>query len=176
VTAGRLRLYFGAFLRMLRSLIARSTLLGLRVSGWRLCIEVLERDLTAKSALCSASAMKGFVASTSWQKASTIYQIWPNSFCDSNGDGVGDLKGMTSKLDVLKDLGVDVLWLSPIYASPQLDMGYDISDYRAIHPLYGTMEDWEELLRGVHDRGMKLMCALAGAALSAHDSTAWTWS
>ena len=64
---------------------------------------------------------------------------------------------MTSKLDVLKDLGVDVCWLSPIYASPQLDMGYDISDYRAIHPLYGSMSDWEELLKGLHDRGMKLM-------------------
>ncbi|KAJ7150134.1 glycoside hydrolase family 13 protein [Mycena crocata] len=95
-----------------------------------------------------------------WWKDAVIYQIYPISFFDSNGDGIGDLNGITSKLDYLKDLGVDVLWLSPIYKSPLADMGYDISDYRNIDPRYGTLEDWDTLLAGVHGRGMKLMMDL----------------
>ncbi|KAJ7853469.1 glycoside hydrolase family 13 protein [Mycena leptocephala] len=95
-----------------------------------------------------------------WWKDAAIYQIYPISFFDSNGDGIGDLNGIASKLDYLKDLGVDVLWLSPIYRSPLADMGYDISDYRNIDPRYGTLEDWDRLLAGVHARGMKLMMDL----------------
>ncbi|KIJ60143.1 glycoside hydrolase family 13 protein [Hydnomerulius pinastri MD-312] len=95
-----------------------------------------------------------------WWKSAIVYQIYPVSFFDSNGDGVGDLNGIHAKLDYLKDLGVDVLWLSPIYRSPQADMGYDISDYRDIDPQYGTLEDWDNLLKGVHERGMKLMMDL----------------
>ncbi|KAJ7728000.1 glycoside hydrolase family 13 protein [Mycena maculata] len=92
-----------------------------------------------------------------WWKDAVIYQIYPISFFDSNGDGIGDLNGIASKLDYLRDLGVDVLWLSPIYKSPLADMGYDISDYRNVDPRYGTLEDWDNLLAGVHGRGMELM-------------------
>ncbi|KAF8797493.1 glycoside hydrolase family 13 protein [Phlegmacium glaucopus] len=95
-----------------------------------------------------------------WWKEAVVYQIYPISFFDSNGDGIGDLNGIHAKLDYLKDLGVDVLWLSPIYKSPLADMGYDISDYRDIDPRYGTLADWDSLLQGVHDRGMKLMMDL----------------
>ncbi|TFY81517.1 hypothetical protein EWM64_g2496 [Hericium alpestre] len=95
-----------------------------------------------------------------WWKEASVYQIYPASFADSNGDGIGDLNGILSKLDYLKDLGVDVLWLSPIYPSPLADMGYDISDYRDIDPRYGTLEDWDNLLKGVHERGLKLMMDL----------------
>jgi len=89
-----------------------------------------------------------------------VYQIYPRSFCDSNGDGVGDLRGITSKLDHLQALGVNVVWLSPIYASPQDDNGYDISDYRAIAPEFGTMADFDEMLAGMHARGIRLVMDL----------------
>jgi oligo-1,6-glucosidase len=92
-----------------------------------------------------------------WWKEEVIYQIYPRSFKDSNGDGIGDLRGIISKLDYLKDLGVDIIWLCPIYQSPNDDNGYDISDYYSIHPEFGTMQDFDELLSGLHDRGMKLL-------------------
>lgn len=95
-----------------------------------------------------------------WWKESVIYQIYPRSFADSNGDGIGDLNGITEKLDYLKDLGVDLLWLSPIYASPNADMGYDISDYRAIMSEFGTMEDFDRMLEEAHKRGIKIMMDL----------------
>jgi oligo-1,6-glucosidase len=95
-----------------------------------------------------------------WWKESVVYQIYPRSFMDSNGDGIGDLRGITSKLDYLKELGVDVIWLSPVYKSPNDDNGYDISDYQDIMDEFGTMADWEELLAGLHSRGMKLMMDL----------------
>ncbi|KAF8148638.1 glycoside hydrolase family 13 protein [Crassisporium funariophilum] len=98
-----------------------------------------------------------FTPPKAWWKEAVVYQIYPVSFFDSNGDGIGDLNGIHGKLDYLKDLGVDVLWLSPIYRSPLADMGYDISDYRDIDPRYGTLADWDNLLKGVHERGMKLM-------------------
>jgi oligo-1,6-glucosidase len=95
-----------------------------------------------------------------WWKESVVYQIYPRSFMDSNGDGIGDLRGITSKLDYLKTLGIDVIWLSPVYQSPNDDNGYDISDYRSIMDEFGTMEDWDNLLAGLHARGMKLMMDL----------------
>ena len=95
-----------------------------------------------------------------WWKEAVIYQIYPRSFCDSNGDGIGDLKGILSKLDYLKSLGIDALWLSPIYDSPNDDNGYDIRDYRKIMSEFGTMEDFDELLDGIHQRGMKLIMDL----------------
>ena len=95
-----------------------------------------------------------------WWKESVIYQIYPRSFMDSNGDGIGDLQGIISKLDYLKDLGVDVLWLSPIYDSPNDDMGYDIRDYRKIMTEFGTMEDFDLMLHEIHKRGMKLVMDL----------------
>jgi glycosidase len=95
-----------------------------------------------------------------WWKESSVYQVYPSSFCDSNGDGVGDIPGIISKLDHIKDLGADIVWLSPVFASPQVDMGYDISDYYAIHPPYGTIQDMDELAAEVHVRGMKLVLDL----------------
>lgn len=92
-----------------------------------------------------------------WWKEEVIYQIYPRSFKDSNGDGIGDLRGIISKLDYLKKLGVDIIWLSPIYESPNDDNGYDISDYYKIHPEFGTMQDFDELLDGLHNRDMKLI-------------------
>lgn len=89
-----------------------------------------------------------------------VYQIWPRSFKDGDGDGIGDLKGVLSKLDYIKSLGVDAIWFSPIYASPQKDYGYDISDYRAIAPEYGTMEDFKAVLSGAHERGLKVIMDL----------------
>lgn len=94
-----------------------------------------------------------------WQKG-IIYQVYPRSFQDSNGDGVGDLPGIIQRLDYLKWLGINAVWLSPIYPSPMKDFGYDISDYTAIHPLFGTMEDFDHLLQEVHNRGMKLILDL----------------
>ncbi|KAF8853486.1 glycoside hydrolase [Acephala macrosclerotiorum] len=95
-----------------------------------------------------------------WWKLGTVYQIWPASFKDSNGDGIGDIPGILEKLDYLQDLGVDIIWLSPMYASPQKDMGYDISDYNAVEPKFGTMKDMEKLIKALHDRGMKLLLDL----------------
>jgi len=94
-----------------------------------------------------------------WKEA-VVYQIYPRSFKDSNGDGIGDLRGIIEKLDYLKELGVDVVWLSPVYKSPNDDNGYDISDYRAIMDEFGTMEDWEALRDGLHARGIKLIMDL----------------
>lgn len=95
-----------------------------------------------------------------WWKESVAYQVYPRSFKDSNGDGIGDLKGVTSKLDYLKELGIDVIWLSPMFKSPNDDNGYDISDYQDIMDEFGTMADFNELLEGVHNRGMKIILDL----------------
>lgn len=100
------------------------------------------------------------MAEKSWWKESVVYQIYPRSFMDSNGDGIGDLKGITSKLDYLKYLGIDIIWLSPIYKSPNDDNGYDISDYQAIMDEFGTMDDFEELLQEAHARSIKIMLDL----------------
>lgn len=89
-----------------------------------------------------------------------MYQIWPASYKDSNGDGLGDIPGILTKLDYIKDLGIDTIWLSPQYESPQKDMGYDISNYEAIYPPYGTMEDMDKLIDGVHARGMQIILDL----------------
>ncbi|MED1411446.1 alpha-glucosidase [Bacillus paramycoides] len=95
-----------------------------------------------------------------WWKESVVYQIYPRSFMDSNGDGIGDLRGILSKLDYLKELGIDVIWLSPVYESPNDDNGYDISDYCKIMHEFGSMGDWDELLHEMHKRNMKLMMDL----------------
>lgn len=95
-----------------------------------------------------------------WWKESVIYQIYPRSFMDSNADGIGDLKGITSRLDYLKYLGIDVIWLSPVYQSPNDDNGYDISDYQAIMQEFGTMEDFDEMLKEAHARGIRIVMDL----------------
>ncbi|MBP3952420.1 alpha,alpha-phosphotrehalase [Bacillus suaedae] len=106
-----------------------------------------------------------------WWRKSTVYQIYPKSFNDTTGNGVGDIQGIIEKLDYLKKLGVDVLWLTPIYGSPQKDNGYDISDYYSIHDEYGTMEDFDQLLEEVHRRDMKLIMDL----VVNHTSTEHSW-
>ena len=108
---------------------------------------------------------------TPWWKDAVVYQIYPRSFCDSNGDGIGDINGITSKLDYLKMLGVDVLWLSPVYQSPGDDNGYDISDYRAINPEFGSMEDFDRMLSEAHARGIRIVMDLVVNHTS--DEHAW---
>ena len=91
---------------------------------------------------------------TAWWKSAVVYQIYPRSFADSDGDGVGDLRGVVGRLDYLQALGVDVIWLSPIYRSPHADNGYDISDCRDIDPLFGALAEFDALLAKVHELGM----------------------
>lgn len=95
-----------------------------------------------------------------WWKHAVVYQIYPASYCDSNGDGVGDLPGITSKLDYIADLGVNVIWICPMYDSPQVDMGYDISNYEDVYAPYGTLQDMETLIREAHSRGIRVMLDL----------------
>lgn len=106
-----------------------------------------------------------------WWKESVVYQIYPRSFCDSNGDGIGDLNGITGKLEYLKELGIDVIWLSPVYQSPNDDNGYDISDYQAIMTEFGTMEDYDRMLNRAHELGIKIMMDLVVNHTS--DEHAW---
>ena len=95
-----------------------------------------------------------------WWKESIVYQIYPRSFKDSNGDGIGDLNGITEKMEYLEKLGVNVVWLSPVYQSPNDDNGYDISDYRAIMTEFGTMEDFDRMLAKAHEHGIKIVMDL----------------
>ena len=95
-----------------------------------------------------------------WYKEMSVYQIWPRSFCDGNGDGIGDLKGIISKLDYIKSIGVDAIWFSPLYPSPNADYGYDIADYRDISRDYGTLEEFKVLLEEAHNRGLKVIMDL----------------
>lgn len=106
-----------------------------------------------------------------WWKKAVVYQIYPKSFNDTTGNGVGDIKGITEKLDYLANLGVDVVWLTPIYESPQRDNGYDISDYFRIHEPYGTMEDFDRLLKEAHNRGIKIIMDI----VVNHTSTEHQW-
>ena len=106
-----------------------------------------------------------------WWKEAVVYQIYPRSFKDSDGDGVGDLKGIISKLDYIKSLGIDVVWLNPIFASPNDDNGYDISDYRGIMKEFGTMADFDALLKGMHERGIKVVLDL----VANHSSSEHEW-
>jgi oligo-1,6-glucosidase len=115
---------------------------------------------------CNSSSQKEQAAASNdstskkWWKEAVIYQLYPRSFKDSDGDGIGDLKGIISELDYLKSLGVDAVWLNPIYGSPNDDNGYDVSDYRGIMKDFGTMEDFDNLLKGMHERGIKLVMDL----------------
>lgn len=106
-----------------------------------------------------------------WWKTATIYQIYPKSFCDSGAQGSGDIKGIISKLDYLKTLGIEAIWLTPVYESPMIDNGYDISDYYAINPEFGTMEDFERLLSEAHQRGIRIIMDI----VVNHTSTAHAW-
>lgn len=108
---------------------------------------------------------------TPWWQQAVIYQIYPKSFQDSNGDGIGDLPGITSRLDYLKRLGVDALWLSPVYVSPGEDNGYDIADYEAIDPQFGTMADMDALIAAAKQRGIRIIMDL----VVNHTSSAHRW-
>ena len=92
-----------------------------------------------------------------WWQDGVIYQIYPRSFQDTNADGIGDLPGITSRLDHLVSLGVDALWVSPFYPSPMADFGYDVADYTGVDPIFGTLKDFDNLLRESHARGLKLI-------------------
>lgn len=95
-----------------------------------------------------------------WWQTAVIYQIYPRSFCDSNGDGIGDLQGIIQKLDYIQKLGVDAIWLSPVYRSPQDDNGYDISDYQDIDPMFGTLADMDELIAEAARRHIRIIMDL----------------
>ena len=95
-----------------------------------------------------------------WWKEAVVYQIYPRSFMDANGDGIGDINRITQRLEYLQELGIDVIWLSPVYQSPNDDNGYDISDYQAIMEEFGTMEDFDRMLAKAHELGIKIMMDL----------------
>ena len=104
--------------------------------------------------------MTGAPRDQDWWKSAVVYQIYPRSFADSDGDGIGDLRGVLGRLDHLVELGVDVVWLSPVYASPQDDNGYDNSDYQDDDPVFGTLDDLDELIGALHAHGMRLVMDL----------------
>lgn len=119
-----------------------------------------DRQLKTKSEIQFFYIKGVFILKKTWWKEAVAYQIYPRSFVDSNGDGIGDLKGIITKLDYLKELGIDVIWICPMYKSPNADNGYDISDYQDIMDDFGTMEDFDLLLEETHKRGMKLIIDL----------------
>src|SRR6478609_10556653 len=96
-------------------------------------------------------------AAAPWWRTAVIYQVYPRSFADSNGDGIGDLPGITARLPHLRELGVDAVWLSPFYTSPQHDHGYDVADYCDVDPLFGTLADADEMIATAHDLGLKVI-------------------
>ena len=108
---------------------------------------------------------------TEWWRGAVIYQIYPRSFNDSNGDGVGDLRGIAERLAYISDLGVDAIWICPFYASPMMDGGYDVSDYRAVHPMFGTLQDFDELMKQAHQHKIKVMIDL----VLSHTSNQHKW-
>ena len=96
-------------------------------------------------------------AAQPWWRGAAIYQVYPRSFADSNGDGIGDLPGITSRLDYIANLGVDAVWLSPFFTSPMRDFGYDVADYCGVDPVFGTLSDFDALVRKAHGLGLKLI-------------------
>jgi oligo-1,6-glucosidase len=116
--------------------------------------------LAGTNLLAQATSIQGDTSERKWWKEAIVYQIYPRSFKDNDGDGIGDLKGIISKLDYIKSLGVNVVWLSPIYRSPNADNGYDVSDYRDIMKEFGTMADFDTLLKALHERGIRLVMDL----------------
>ena len=111
-----------------------------------------------------SSADVNRTAEADWWRQAVVYQIYPRSFADDNGDGIGDLRGIASRADYLRDLGVDAVWLSPFYPSALADGGYDVDDYRDVSPQLGTLDDFDLLSTALHDRGMKLIVDKIGRA------------
>ena len=124
---------------------------------------------TAQAPAASAHAQN--TTADPWWKHAVIYEIYPRSFQDSNGDGVGDMNGITQRLDYLKDLGVDAIWITPMYPSPQVDFGYDIADYTAFDPQYGTMADFERLVKEAKARNIRVIMDFVANHTS--DKNAW---
>ena len=153
-----------AVCRLKLSLIVKLSKTILSEQFWQTFLKLVNRER-------EVSVSRGTPLHEAWWKEAVFYQIYPRSFYDSNHDGTGDLRGIIEKLDYLKDLGVDAVWLSPIYDSPLDDNGYDIRDYHQILPQFGTMEDFDELLNGLHARGMKLIMDLVVNHTS--DEHAW---
>ena len=110
-----------------------------------------------------------------WWQTAVFYQIYPRSFADGNNDGIGDFQGITEKLDYLKDLGIDAIWLSPHFPSPNWDCGYDISDYVNVAPEYGTLNDFKTFLKESHKRGIRVILDLVLNHTSADFASSWTW-
>src|SRR4051794_41026622 len=134
-----------------------AALLGLSVAAT--CHVVIHAATRAEQSTHKTAGNKAADAESGdvWWKHAVIYEIYPRSFQDSNGDGIGDLNGITSRLDYLKELGVDAIWLTPIYPSPQVDFGYDISDYQAIDPKFGTMADFDRLMAEANKRHIRVL-------------------
>jgi len=130
-----------------------------RMFYWILAVSFLCLSLlTAAQTAGKATAAKGLDAEGhQWWQHAVFYEIYPRSFADSNDDGIGDLKGITSKLDYLKDLGVDAIWITPCFPSPQVDFGYDVSDYENIDPMYGTLADFDTLASEAKKRGIHII-------------------
>lgn len=116
---------------------------------WLVCVCVVIKN--------ASSVIPKEVAIKEWWEKAVFYQIYPRSFADSNGDGIGDIKGITSKLLHLKEAGIDATWLSPVFKSPMVDFGYDVSDFKTIDPLFGSMEDFDELFRVAKSLGIKVI-------------------
>jgi len=131
-----------------------------KIAGKKLDAGFMQAIVDLLNSECETPVENNGPVTQKWWKEAVFYQIYPRSFYDTNGDGIGDLRGIIQKLDYLQDLGVDALWLSPIYDSPNDDNGYDIRDYRKIMKEFGTMEDFDELLHEVHERGMRLIMDL----------------
>ncbi len=131
-----------------------------KIAGKKLDAGFMQAIVNLLNSECETPAENSGPVKEKWWKEAVFYQIYPRSFYDTNGDGIGDLRGIIKKLDYLQDIGVDALWLSPIYDSPNDDNGYDIRDYRKIMQEFGTMEDFDELLHEVHERGMRLIMDL----------------
>src|SRR3954470_18012245 len=126
----------------------------------------------ARSATESATRTEARThAGAEWWRTAVIYQIYPRSFADSNGDGIGDLPGITARLDAVVELGVDAIWLSPFYPSPQKDAGYDVADYTAVDPLFGTLDDFDALLARAHALSLKVIIDL----VPNHSSSEHPW-
>ena len=113
--------------------------------------------MSVLSPLGGAQQKKVDAAGHEWYHHAVFYEVYPRSFADSNGDGIGDLKGITSKLDYLEHLGVDAIWITPCFPSPQVDFGYDVSDYEAIDPMYGTLADFDEMVAAAKAHNIKII-------------------
>ena len=142
-----------------------STVVVNRPAGW------YSRSVNQSSSLEEDEQARRPARSSDWWKSAVVYQIYPRSFADSNGDGIGDLRGIIDRLDHLATLGVDVIWLSPVYRSPQDDNGYDISDYQDIDPMFGTLAEMDELIAAAHERGLAIVMDLVVNHTS--DEHAW---